>query len=414
MSVEELPAVELIRLENVCKTYQLGEIELPVLRGISLSIARGEMVALMGASGSGKSTLMNILGCLDRPTSGEYWLDGRNMSRLSPNERAIIRTQKIGFVFQSFNLLPRTSALQNVLMPLDYSVERELDPQARRRARSLLGHVGLSDRIGHLPSQMSGGEQQRVAISRALINDPALLLADEPTGNLDSHTSVEILRMFQQLNAEGITVVLVTHDPQVAAYADRTIRIVDGMIESKGTCLHPDPALLDAPAIHADHAHRMSVDDLPVAANERAVIDHDQVATASLAFSRGNGSTAALALAKDTTATAAPSLRSTVTIGVDSHSSPTENRLRIWLPPLSATWRTALSALRRNKMRAGLSALGVIIAVSAVIAMTEIGQGSKALLQKNIDAMGSGTIMVFAGSTNTGGVSNGTGSAVTL
>jgi ABC-type lipoprotein export system ATPase subunit len=174
---------------------------------------------------------MNILGCLDHPTSGEYWLEGREMSRLTANERALVRTERLGFVFQSFNLLSRTSAVQNVLMPLDYSTQRQSTRETRRLAQTLLRRIGLAERAHHVPSQMSGGQQQRVAISRALINHPALVLADEPTGNLDSHTSVEILRMFQQLNAEGITIVLVTHDPKVAAYAHRTICITDGMIE---------------------------------------------------------------------------------------------------------------------------------------------------------------------------------------
>jgi ABC-type lipoprotein export system ATPase subunit len=223
---------ELIRLENLSKTYHLGEVDVPVLRDISLTIERGEMVALMGASGSGKTTLMNILGCLDHPTSGKYWLDGVEMSRLTPNQRALVRTEKLGFVFQSFNLLPRTTAFQNVLMPLDYSVDRQSAAESKKLAQNLLERVGLADRVRHVPSQMSGGQQQRVAIGRALINQPTLLLADEPTGNLDSHTSVEILNMFQQLNREGITVVLVTHDSQVAAYADRTIHVVDGQIEN--------------------------------------------------------------------------------------------------------------------------------------------------------------------------------------
>ena len=206
-----------------------------MLRGVSLSIARGEMVALMGASGSGKTTLMNILGCLDRPTSGQYWLDGQEMSRLTPNQRALVRTEKLGFVFQSFNLLPRTTASQNVVMPLDYAPRRPAGGEAARLAKVLLDRVGLADRTEHEPSQMSGGQQQRVAIARSLVNRPALVLADEPTGNLDSHTSVEILRMFQQLNAEGITVILVTHDPKVAAYAHRTIRIADGRVEGDET-----------------------------------------------------------------------------------------------------------------------------------------------------------------------------------
>ena len=224
--------MELIRLENIHKTYHLGEVDVPVLKGISLSIARGEMVALMGASGSGKTTLMNILGCLDHPSSGKYWLDGEEMSGLTPNQRAMVRTTKIGFVFQNFNLLPRTSALQNVIMPLDYASQAaRFGGSQAAWADVLLDRVGLADRTDHEPSQMSGGQQQRVAIARSLVNQPSLVLADEPTGNLDSHTSVEILEMFQQLNAEGITVILVTHDPKVAAYAHRTIIISDGLVE---------------------------------------------------------------------------------------------------------------------------------------------------------------------------------------
>ena len=211
--------MELIRLENITKTYHLGEVNVPVLKGISLSIQRGEMVALMGASGSGKTTLMNILGCLDRPSSGRFWLDGEEMSQLTPDQRALVRTSKLGFVFQSFNLLARTSALLNVVMPLDYSPRPPSGAHARLRSQRLLERVGLGDRMDHEPSQMSGGQQQRVAIARSLVNKPSLLLADEPTGNLDSHTSVEILEMFQQLNAAGITVILVTHDPKVAAFA---------------------------------------------------------------------------------------------------------------------------------------------------------------------------------------------------
>jgi len=225
--------MEIIRLEDISKTYRLGEVDLPVLRGVSLSINSGELVALMGTSGSGKTTLMNILGCLDRPTSGRYWLDGREMSRLSLDERAMVRNRKIGFVFQSFNLLARTSALDNVIMPLAYSPDDLPPAQCRQKAEHWLATVGLADRMHHEPSQLSGGQQQRVAIARALINDPSLLLADEPTGNLDSHTSEEILRMFQRLNEErGITIILVTHDAEVASYAQRPIRMRDGAIES--------------------------------------------------------------------------------------------------------------------------------------------------------------------------------------
>ena len=223
--------MELITLENITKTYHLGEVSVPVLKGVSLEIARGELVALTGASGSGKSTLMNILGCLDHPTGGQYFLDGEDVSRLSPDGRALVRFRKIGFVFQNFNLLARTSALENVMMPLTYSPEGITDREARQRAEELLELVGLSDRAHHQPSQLSGGQQQRVAIARALVNRPPILLADEPTGNLDSKTSKEILRMFQDLNrSEGLTVLIVTHDANVAATANRAIRIHDGLI----------------------------------------------------------------------------------------------------------------------------------------------------------------------------------------
>jgi len=225
--------MDLIRLEDIHKTYHLGEIDVPVLKGISMGIERGELVALMGVSGSGKTTLMNLLGCLDRPTSGRYWLDGEEVSRLSGDGRALVRNKKIGFVFQNFNLLPRTSALEQVMMPLSYTAEELPETEWRKRAKALLERVGLGERLDHEPSQLSGGQQQRVAIARALINNPPLVLADEPTGALDSRTSEEILRLFQQLNAEeNITIVLVTHDPGVAGHAKRTIHIRDGLIEN--------------------------------------------------------------------------------------------------------------------------------------------------------------------------------------
>ena len=226
--------MDLIDLRDIYKTYYLGEIEVPVLQGISLRISDGEFVALMGASGSGKTTLMNILGCLDRPTSGSYRLDGQDVAGLSADERALLRNQKIGFVFQNFNLLPRTSALKNVMMPLTYAPESLSGNEARKRAEDLLRKMGLGEQMNNEPSQLSGGQQQRVAIARSLINRPSLLFADEPTGNLDSHTSEEVLRTFRQLNEEeGVTVILVTHDPKVASAARRVIRISDGVIESE-------------------------------------------------------------------------------------------------------------------------------------------------------------------------------------
>jgi len=223
--------MEFIELHDIHKTYHMGDVAVPVLHGVSPKVAKGEFVALMGPSGSGKSTLMHILGCLDHATSGHYWLDGEEVSRLSADRRALVRNHKIGFVFQSFNLLPRTSALDNVAMPLSYTAQHLSARQARHRAQEMLGRVGMADRIHHEPSQLSGGEQQRVAIARALVNRPPLLLADEPTGNLDSHTSEEILRMFRQLNEEdGITIILVTHEMDVARHARRTIHIRDGLI----------------------------------------------------------------------------------------------------------------------------------------------------------------------------------------
>jgi len=223
--------MKLIELRSIFKTYHMGDIAVPVLKGVSLTVERGELLALMGTSGSGKSTLMNILGCLDRPSSGEYWLEGQEVSKLSADRRASLRNHKLGFVFQNFNLLPRTSALENVAMPLAYGTEHLPERDIRRRAEEMLHRFGLGDRLDHEPSQLSGGQQQRVAIARALINCPSVLLADEPTGNLDSHTSEEVLRMFQRLNEEDrITIILVTHDPNVARHARRLIHIHDGAI----------------------------------------------------------------------------------------------------------------------------------------------------------------------------------------
>ena len=220
----------LVRLIDLHKVYRTGEMEVPAVRGVSLEIKRGEFVALMGASGSGKSTLMNILGCLDRPTTGHYILDGADVSGLDRDQLADIRNRKIGFVFQNFNLLPRTSARENVELPLVYSAQHLTNAELRERADRVLASVGLSGREDHHPSQLSGGQQQRVAIARALINEPEVLLADEPTGNLDSRTSVEIMAIFQQLNERGITVVMVTHESDIAAYAKRNVMMRDGVI----------------------------------------------------------------------------------------------------------------------------------------------------------------------------------------
>ena len=223
--------MEFIRLADIHKTYNGGAIGVPVLRGVSLSIRQGEMVALMGASGSGKTTLINLMGFLDRPSSGQYHLGGQEVALLGEAERASVRSSQIGFVFQNFNLLPRMTALENVMMPLSYGPHDLSERECRLRAKSLLERVGLGDRVDHEPARLSGGEQQRVAIARALINRCSLLIADEPTGNLDSKTGEEILDLFCQLNREdGLTIVLVTHDATVAAHAGRIIRIADGLV----------------------------------------------------------------------------------------------------------------------------------------------------------------------------------------
>ena len=251
----------LVRLIDVHKTYRTGEMEVPAVRGVSLEIKRGEFVALMGASGSGKSTLMNILGCLDRPTTGQYVLDGADVSGLDRDRLADIRNRKIGFVFQNFNLLPRTSARENVELPLVYSAQHLTSAQLRERADRVLRSVGLAGREEHYPSQLSGGQQQRVAIGRALINDPDVVLADEPTGNLDSRTSVEIMGIFQQLNERGITIIMVTHEQDIAAYARRNVVMRDGVIlddhvvsqrSDAATQLHSDGRVRPEPACRGE------------------------------------------------------------------------------------------------------------------------------------------------------------------
>jgi putative ABC transport system ATP-binding protein len=257
MEALSLPAATLdsriIRIDHVSKTYVLGEVEVHALRGITVEIARGEFAAIMGASGSGKSTFMNILGCLDTPNRGTYILEDIDVGRLSRDELARIRNGKIGFVFQGFNLLARTSAVENVELPLLYSA---LPGKLRKqKALEALQRVGLSDRAHHYPNQLSGGQQQRVAIARALVNDPRLVLADEPTGNLDSRTSIEIMDVFQQLNAQGITIILVTHESDIAQFARRHIVFRDGKIRTDK--MNPNPrnaaeVLREMPAIEEE------------------------------------------------------------------------------------------------------------------------------------------------------------------
>ena len=349
--------MDLIRLEGIDKTYHLGEIDVPVLKDISLSIQQGELVALMGASGSGKTTLMNILGCLDRPSAGRYWFQGEEVSELSVDERARLRSRKIGFVFQSFNLLPRTTATEQVVMPLEYAAAKPTDEEGRSHVAALLERVGLGNRASHVPAQMSGGQQQRVAIARALVNDPILLLADEPTGNLDSRTSAEILGMFQELNREGLTILLVTHDAEVAAHAKRVIRIRDGQIEDDRVIVPKETT----PPSTALVAGRPPAAPPPAAA---------QPAPAAPRRSAGS-----------------------------------------LLPP---TLKGAITALRRNAMRSALTTLGIVIGVAAVITMMEIGEGSKRAVQESIASMGANNLLVLPGAASSGGVTFGAGSVPTL
>ncbi len=345
--------MDFIGLQDIHKTYLRGSIEVPVLRGVSLSIARGEMIALMGASGSGKTTLVNLLGFLDRPTAGRHEMDGRDVTPLSETERAWLRSRRIGFVFQNFNLLPRMSALENVMMPFAYGVHESSERACRDRARALLERVGLGDRLDHEPARLSGGEQQRVAIARALINRCSLLIADEPTGNLDSRTGEEILALFRQLNREdGLTIVLVTHDPTVAAHADRIIRIRDGLV-------YDDPATGAEPAARPAFAQ-------PAPAEAEAL------------------------------------------------SPPRKRRLRDDLGFLVRTTSTALRSLRRNALRSALTTLGIIIGVGSLLAIAEIGTGAWSAIRTLLTKTGVDNIVVQAGAASRNGVSLGSGSIKTL
>jgi macrolide transport system ATP-binding/permease protein len=378
------PTVEpLIRLEEITKTYEMGEVAVPVLKGITLTIRPGEYVALMGSSGSGKTTLMNVLGCLDRPTSGSYRFEGIELAEATADERARIRNTRLGFVFQSFNLLSRTSALQNVMLPFEYATKTVPESRQKERGRELLERVGLGQRLDHEPAQMSGGQQQRVAIARALVNHPPLLLADEPTGNLDSKTSAEIMEMFDQLHAEGITIVLVTHDPEVGARARRVVRLKDGLVESDG----PSPLRV---------------------AREQARAGQP---TPEAALPAVTGPATARAGRPQETAPDGVA-RSTATVPGTGENprSPLPDSLP-WMP---RSLRTAFKALRRNSLRSGLTMLGIVIGVAAVIAMMEIGEGSNKAIQKTIASMGANNLLIMPGAASSGGVTFGGGSSLTL
>jgi macrolide transport system ATP-binding/permease protein len=337
--------IPLIELQHIDKTYKLGEVAVPVLKDVSLSIEPGEFVALMGASGSGKTTLMNLLGCLDRPDQGSYRLGGTEVCKLVPSQLAQLRSRHMGFVFQSFNLLPRATALENVTMPAAYVAEKRSRRHVLQRGRELLRTVGLEARMGHTLSKLSGGEQQRVAIARALINEPALLLADEPTGNLDSQTGKEILQLFRRLNMEqGITILLVTHDVNVAKCADRVIRSVDGRFaeDSRETGRTASAVPKACQGLYLRRRRRKGL--------------------------RGTWSTIRLVL---------QALQSSGLSG-------------IW-----STIRLALQALRRNVTRTTLTIMGIIIGVAAVIAMMEISRGASEAIQVTVTNLGANTLSVF-------------------
>jgi macrolide transport system ATP-binding/permease protein len=350
----------IIRISNVTRTYHVGDVDVHALRGINLTVEPGEFIAIMGSSGSGKSTLMSLLGCLDRPSSGEIYLEGVNVARLTEPELARIRSERLGFVFQSFNLLARTSAIENVALPLFYAAAGASSRTERNeRAQAALKLLGLADRERNTPGQLSGGQQQRVAIARALINNPILLLADEPTGNLDTRNSHEIMETLQSLNRErGVTIIVVTHEPDIATYTDRVIIMRDGEVMSD----ERKPATSG----HPKASHGVVPAGPPPGPREP---------TRSAPIVRNAGTVQAFAV---------------------------------------MIVAAALQALARNKMRSALTMLGVFIGVAALIAMVAIGQGANEAVRKQIESLGTNLLVVVPGATNMGGMRSGQGSASTL
>jgi ABC-type antimicrobial peptide transport system, ATPase component len=350
----------IIRVMNATRTYHVGDVDVHALRGVDLMVEPGEFIAIMGSSGSGKSTLMSLLGCLDRPSSGEYYLEGVNVAGLTEPELARIRSERLGFVFQSFNLLARTSALENVALPLFYAAGGASSGTERtERARASLKLLGLTDRERNTPGQLSGGQQQRVAIARALINNPILLLADEPTGNLDTKTSHEIMVTLQALNRErGVTIIVVTHEPDIATYAGRVITMRDGQVisDERKQTVRPQPGA---------SARTLPAGPLP---------DARQSAPA-IATGGSAGTVRAFAL---------------------------------------MIVAAAFQALARNKMRSALTMLGVFIGVAALIAMVAVGQGANDAVRKQIESLGTNLLVVVPGATTMGGMRSGQGSASTL
>ena len=358
MTHEGSGAPPVIKVENVARTFVIGDVKVEALRGISLTVQPGEFVAIMGSSGSGKSTLMNILGCLDQPTSGHYFLEGVDVAALREPDLARIRSERLGFVFQSFNLLARTSALENVSLPLYYAAAGPKRRAVRiERARAALHLLGLGERERNTPGQLSGGQQQRVAIARALINAPSLLLADEPTGNLDTRTSHEIMETLRSLNREqGVTIVLVTHEADIAAYADRIVTMRDGVI------------------ISDERVAKSTTPTAPAAAAEieRSAFFHLAEPRASML--------------------------------------PTSGFLAFALMILTA----AAQAIGRNKMRSALTMLGVFIGVAALIVMVAVGDGASEAVRKQIESLGTNVVVILPGALSTGGIRAGFGSASTL
>ena len=351
-----------IRVQDITRVYTTGDVEVRALNGVSLTVERGEFVAIMGSSGSGKSTLMSILGCLDQPSSGQYFFEGTDVARLDEPTLAGIRSDRLGFVFQSFNLLARTSAIENVALPLFYASAGPVGQESRNEAaRKALALVGLASREANTPGQLSGGQQQRVAIARALINSPGLLLADEPTGNLDTPTSHGIMETLVALNRDhGVTIIVVTHESDIAAYAGRVITMRDGLIISDER--HQSVA---APAGSAQSASAAD-------ASAAALIFHPRDSAAT-----GAGRVSTLAFA-------------------------------------SMIVSAAIQAIGRNKLRSALTMLGVFIGVAALIAMVAVGNGANAAVRKQIESLGTNLAVVLPGAVLTGGARAGFGSASTL
>jgi macrolide transport system ATP-binding/permease protein len=354
-------AEPVIRVEHVSRTYRVGDIDVHALRDVSLVVEQGEFVAVMGSSGSGKSTLMSILGCLDRPTGGRYWFEGIDVAQLAEPDLAALRSERLGFVFQSFNLLPRTSAIENVALPLLYAMRGHTQAKGRMdRARAVMQTLGLGNRERNTPGQLSGGQQQRVAIARALINQPSLLLADEPTGNLDTKTSNEIMQTLSSLNREqGVTIIVVTHEADIAAYADRVLTMRDGQIVADERKKRSQRPALSAIAKVETGA-------------EKAVSFRPEAKRFYAGLSRASGAFAMMV----TTA--------------------------------------AAQAIWRNRMRSALTMLGVFIGVAALIAMVAVGQGANEAVRKQIERLGTNLVVIVPGAVITGGLRGGAGSASTL